>query len=179
MTDPSRIVPRWLHVWGVVTLVATFFLLAVGQLVTSFAAGMADPLWPTEPWYVFHTATPDEKERFRNDSKYFLEHSHRVFAFGVGGLVIVLALGLWWTEPRKVARWVALAGVCVLIAGFGEFHRELMAQNKRIVAGELSKADIQLPVRGMSVALTGLAVALAVAASGLFTHSGASGCSAR
>lgn len=172
MTDPLRPVPRWLHVWAVVTVVATLVLLCIGQLVTSFDAGMADPLWPTEPWYVFETATPAERERFRNDSHYFLEHSHRIFAFGVGGLVIGLAAGLWWTEPRKLARWAALAGVVVLIGGFGELHRELMAQNKRIVARELAKADIQLPLRGLSVALTGLAVALAVAVSGLFTRGG-------
>jgi heme A synthase len=172
MTDLLRPVPRWLHVWAVVTVVATLVLLAIGQLVTSFAAGMADPLWPTEPWYVFHTATPSEKTRFRSESSYFLEHSHRIAAFTVGGLVVVLALGLWGTEPRKVARWVAIGGVIVLLGGFGEFHREMMVQNKLIQDGTLSKADIRLPVRGASVALAGLAVALAVGLSGLRARGG-------
>ncbi len=172
MTDPSRTVPRWLHVWAVATLVATFFLLALGQLVTSFAAGMADPLWPTEPWYVFSTATPAEKDRFRGESAYFLEHSHRIFAYTVGGLMGVLALGLAVTEPRRRARWVVFGGLLVLIAGFAGFHYEMIAQNKLIVAGTLSRADIRVPLPGVSVALIGLAVALAVGVSGLHTRGG-------
>lgn len=173
MTDPIRPVPRWLHVWAVATLFATLLLLGIGQVVTSHAAGMADPLWPTEPWYVFSTATPGEKERFRQDSAYFVEHSHRIAAFTVGGLVTVLALGLAASDPRRTLRWVAVGGALVLLVGFGEFHRELMAQNKLIASGTLSKADIKLPARGTPVALLGLAVALGVAASGLFRRGGA------
>ncbi|MBY0456799.1 MAG: hypothetical protein K2V38_05645, partial [Gemmataceae bacterium] len=87
MSDTLRAVPRWLHVWAVATLLATLLLLGIGQVVTSHAAGMADPLWPTEPWYVFSTATASERERFRQDSAFFVEHSHRIAAFGVGGAV--------------------------------------------------------------------------------------------
>ena len=173
MTDPSRTVPRWLHVWAVVTVVATLVLLGMGQVVTSHAAGMADPLWPTEPWYVFHTATPAEKERFRLDSSYFVEHSHRIAAFSVGGLVILLALGLAGTDPRKVMRWVAVGGLVVLIAGFGDLHRDLMEQNKRIKNDEMTKNEIRLVVRGTVVSLAGLGIALAVAVPGLFTRGGA------
>src|SRR4051794_1541930 len=109
MTDP-RPVPRWLHVWAVLATLATLVLLAIGQLVTSFGAGMADRVWPTEPWYVFHTATDTEKARFKEEFAYFIEHSHRIAAWTVGGLVSVLAVGLLWTEPRKRARAIALAG---------------------------------------------------------------------
>ncbi len=172
MTDPSRIVPRWLHVWAVVTLVATLVLLGMGQVVTSHAAGMADPLWPTDPLYVFRTATPAEKERFRSESAFFVEHSHRIAAFSVGGLVILLALGLAVTDPRKVAGGVAVAGLVLLIAGFGDIHRDLMGQNKLIKEGMLSKADIHVPVRATTVSLGGLVIALAVAASGLFARGG-------
>jgi heme A synthase len=69
-------------------------------------------------------------------------------------------------------RWVAFAGVVVLLGGFGEFHREMMAQNKVIAAGQMTKAEIRLPERGTPVALAGLGVALAVALSGLFTRGG-------
>ncbi|MFM8271085.1 MAG: hypothetical protein ACKODX_02005 [Gemmata sp.] len=173
MTHAPRIVPRWLHVWAVATLAAPLLLLGMGQVVTSHAAGMADPLWPTEPWYVFSTATPAERERFRQDSSFFVEHSHRIAAFTVGGLVIILTLGLVGTDPRKAARGAAFAGLVVLIAGFGDLHRELMAQNKLIKEGALSKAEIKVPVRAAATCLAGLAVALGAAASGLFARGGA------
>src|SRR6266542_5738705 len=128
MTDSlPRPVPRWLHVWAILAAVATIVLLAIGQLVTSFGAGMADRVWPTEPWYVFRTATDSEKARFKEEFAFFIEHTHRIAAWTVGGMVIVLAIGTLWTDPRKAHRWVALAGLVVLVAGYGEFHRGLMA----------------------------------------------------
>ncbi len=172
MTDPlPRPVPRWLHVWAVLAAVATLVLLAIGQLVTSFGAGMADRVWPTEPWYVFHTATDTEKDRFRQEFGYFIEHSHRLAAWTVGGLVIVLAGGLLWTEPRKAARWVALAGMVALIAGYGEFHKGMMAQK------DTSPREVRLPAGPMWATLAGAGLMLATAASGLFT--GARGAGAR
>ena len=164
MTDPLRPVPRWLHVWAVLAVIATLVLLAIGQLVTSFAAGMADPVWPTEPWYVFRTATDTEKERFRKDYRFFLEHSHRIAGYTIGGLVIVLSLGVWWTEPRKPARWIALAGIFVLITGYGDFHQGLIAQRNE------PTADMQLPMGAARVALAGLGTMLAVAVWGLLAR---------
>ncbi len=163
MTDPFlRPVPRWLHVWAVLTVVATLVLLAIGQLVTSFGAGMADRVWPTEPWYVFHTATDAEKARFREQFDFFIEHTHRLAAWTVGGLVIVLAGGLLWSDPRKAARWVALAGMLVLIAGYGEFHRGLMAQSKP----DVPASAVQLPQMPMWTALAGAGLMLCAAACG-------------
>ncbi len=163
MTDPlPRSVPRWLHVWAVLAAVATLVLLAIGQLVTSFGAGMADRVWPTEPWYVFHTATDTEKDRFKKEFAFFIEHSHRIAAWTVGGMVIVLAFGLLWTEPRKAAQWVALAGAVVLIAGYGEFHRGLMAQK------DVAPRDVTLPAGPMWTTLAGAGVMIATVASGLF-----------
>ena len=51
--EAVRPVRLWLHAWAVLTFIATLGLLVLGQLVTSFRAGMADPIWPTEPWYLF------------------------------------------------------------------------------------------------------------------------------
>lgn len=164
MTDPTRPVPRPLHVWAVLAVLATLVLLAIGQLVTSFAAGMADPVWPTEPWYVFHTATESEKERFKKDYQFFLEHAHRIAGWTIGVLVIVLTGGAWFTEPRKAARWFALAGMAVLIVGYGEFHRGLMAQRDK------PPAEVTIPVGAAGIALVGIANMLAIAAFGLFTR---------
>jgi heme A synthase len=143
-----------------VSVVATFVLLAIGQFVTSFGAGMADPVWPTEPWYVFHTATESEKAKFREQFAFFIEHTHRIAGWTVGGLVIVLATGIWWGEPRKVARWVALVGLVVLVAGYGEFHRGLMAQR------DIPPTEVRVPTRPVETVLAGLVLVLAVAVSG-------------
>lgn len=161
MTDPlPRPVPRWLHVWAVVTALACLVLLAIGQLVTSFGAGMADRVWPTEPWYVFRTATESEKTRFREEFGFFIEHSHRIAGWTIGGLTIVLCAGLLWTEPRRVARFVALAGMLVLIVGYGDLHRGLMAQK------DAPTRDVILPGGPLQSTLTGAAVMLASVASG-------------
>src|SRR5205085_7057657 len=99
MTDPvtpDRPVPRWLHASAVLTAAVTLVLLILGQLVTSFRAGMADPIWPTEPWYL--------ASNYKLDLGYLIEHSHRIAGFVVGGLVSVLALGAWSTNPGRLGR---------------------------------------------------------------------------
>jgi heme A synthase len=164
MTDSlPRPVPRWLHIWAVVSVIATLFLLAIGQFVTSFGAGMADPVWPTEPWYVTHTATPGEKEKFQKQFAFFIEHTHRIAGWTVGGLVSILAIGVLWTEPRKLARWAALAGLFVLLVGYGEFHRGMMAQR------EVAASQVKLPLGSVGITLAGLIVMLGVVISGFFT----------
>ena len=123
MTDthePIRPVPRWLHFWALLTVTVTLALLVLGQLVTSFRAGMADPVWPTEPWYL--------ASNYKLDLGYLIEHTHRIAGFTVGIVVAVLALGMWWTEPRPAARWVGLLGLVLLLGAFGEFHRAMIAQ---------------------------------------------------
>jgi cytochrome c oxidase assembly protein subunit 15 len=156
MSDsPHRPVPRWLHVWAVATAIATLVLLALGQLVTSFQAGMADPIWPTEPWYLLMI---DWQEPSRG---YLIEHTHRIVAFSIGGMVSVLALGLWWTDAKQATRWAGFAAVMVLLAGFGQFHGGLIAQRN------VPTAEIRLPVGGSVVTLAGLGAALALATAGL------------
>lgn len=153
--QPARPVPRWLHVWAVATAVATLVLLALGQLVTSFQAGMADPIWPTEPWYLF---VIDWQEPSRG---YLIEHTHRIAAFTVGGMVSVVALGLWSTDPNRTTRWLGLAALVVLLAGFGQFHGGLIAQRNVL------PSEVRLPVGGTAVTLLGLVGTLALASTGL------------
>jgi heme A synthase len=125
----------------------------LGQLVTSFRAGMADPIWPTEPWYLL--------SNYKLDFGYLIEHTHRLAAFSVGGIVILLALGSWWTEPRALPRWLALCGVAVLVMGYGEFHRGLIAQRS------YSPGEVQLPTRSLVVIAVGLVVVFGVALTGI------------
>src|SRR3954453_10046690 len=97
---PPRPGPGWVRAWAILPACVTVVLLVLGQLVTSFRAGMADPVWPTEPWYLF--------SNYKLDLGYLIEHSHRIAGFAVGGLVSVLALGVWWTNPGRPGRWVGL-----------------------------------------------------------------------
>jgi cytochrome c oxidase assembly protein subunit 15 len=151
MIEPLKTVnffPRWLHAGAILAVCSAFFLLLLGQLVTSFRAGMADPIWPTEPWYLFNN--------FSVDPSYLIEHSHRIAGYIIGVVVILLALGLWCTEPRSITKWIAIFGMFVLVAGYGEFHRGLMAQR------DLNTA-IQVPYASVAVITFGFLVMFGVA----------------
>lgn len=145
MTDPVepvRPVPRWLHAWAVLTVCITLVLLVLGQLVTSFRAGMADPIWPTEPWYLFVVGWQEPNRG------YLIEHSHRIAGWTVGIVVSVLALGLWWTESNKTCRWGGVLFLGMMLASYGELHRQLIAQR-----------DPAVPIRWPTLPLAQMAVA--------------------
>jgi cytochrome c oxidase assembly protein subunit 15 len=127
MADPLMLtptVPRWLRAWAWLTVAATLVLLALGSFVTTFRVGMADPVWPTEPWYL---ATYDWKEP---NPGFVIEHAHRAAGWTVGVLTIVLAGGLIGNLVRKgrssfrggpqaapvSAAWLAGLGVVALFA---------------------------------------------------------------
>lgn len=148
--ESVRPVPRWLHAWAVLTVLVTLVLLVLGQFVTSFRAGMADPIWPTEPWYLFVVGWQEPNRG------YLIEHSHRIAGFLVGGLMSVLVLGLWWADPL---RWVGLGALVVMLAAFGEFHRGLIAQR--------FATDVTLPVGPLVVMLAALGTVLALGIAGL------------
>ena len=119
-----RPVPRWVYVWSIVTVVVTFVLLALGGLVTTFRVGMADPVWPTEPWYLFFIDWTEPSRGF------LIEHTHRLAGFSVGGLVSLLALFICWSDPRKGGRYFSAFLMIGLIGLFGMFHGQMMKQVK-------------------------------------------------
>jgi cytochrome c oxidase assembly protein subunit 15 len=102
----------WPHRLAVLLVCATFPLIWVGGLVTTYGAGMAVPDWPTTygynlflyPWQTWVYGPWD----------LFIEHGHRLFAAAVGLLTIALAVALWRRDQRAWMRRlgvVALAGV--------------------------------------------------------------------
>jgi heme A synthase len=99
-------VPRWLHYWAILTVAAAVVLLPLGALVTTLRAGMADPVWPTTPWYL--VVTPWRELRL----DFLIEHSHRFAAYVVGCCAIVLAAGSWLRSPR----WLTWLGTSALLA---------------------------------------------------------------
>jgi cytochrome c oxidase assembly protein subunit 15 len=93
----------WLHRFAVLTALATFLLVGIGGLVTSHGVGMAVPDWPNTYGYNMF---------FFPVSKWvggvFYEHSHRLFASGVGLLTTVLALWLYGKSAQPLLRWGGL-----------------------------------------------------------------------
>jgi cytochrome c oxidase assembly protein subunit 15 len=106
--EPSH----WPHRLAVLLCCATFPLVWVGGLVTTYRAGMAVPDWPTTygynlflyPWQTWLLGPWD----------LFIEHGHRLFASLVGLITILFCASLWITKQPKWLRvmgFIALAGV--------------------------------------------------------------------
>ncbi len=106
----SQPVPRWLHAWAIVTVAFAVVLVALGSVVTTIQAGMADRAWPTYPWYLLTSKWDPAQFDF------VVEHSHRAAGYVVGCCVIVLVIGLWLTRRRPVVRWLGAAALLCVIA---------------------------------------------------------------
>ncbi len=80
---------------------ATFVLLLAGGMVTSTGSGLAVPDWPLS----FGRVMPPMQ------GGVLYEHGHRMVATFVGLLVVIEAVWLWRSEPR---RWVKRLGAIAL-----------------------------------------------------------------
>ncbi|NUQ64979.1 MAG: COX15/CtaA family protein [Pirellulales bacterium] len=92
--------------------VATFPLIWMGGLVTTYGAGMAVPDWPNTYGYNLFLYP---LESWLGVWDVFLEHSHRLIGATVGLITIGLAVALWMADARTWMRRmgvVALIGVC-------------------------------------------------------------------
>ena len=103
------------------TVMAAGGLLTLGWLTTSFRAGMADPVWPTEPWYLMVNGQVWQESK----AGFLLEHTHRLAGFVVGGLTTLLAVAAWAADRRPATRWFGLVAVAALVVVYGQFHREM------------------------------------------------------
>ncbi|MEM4360283.1 MAG: hypothetical protein QXT45_07105 [Candidatus Bilamarchaeaceae archaeon] len=144
---------NYIHFVSLLSFLSIIVLLVMGQLVTSFRAGMADPVWPTEPWYLYG--------HFRLDFGYLIEHVHRIAGFVTGVLVLILSLMVLITELRPVVRWVGLLAVVVLLIGYSNFHRGLIAQRG------VTPAEVVLPIDAILLSIFGLFVLTLVTVSGI------------
>ncbi len=98
--------------WSLMTVCATLVLLLLGAVVKTFEVGMADPVWPTTPWYLLFISWQEPSAGF------LIEHAHRFAGWIVGCLIIVLTVALWRQEARAWVRWLGLAAlICVIIQG--------------------------------------------------------------
>jgi len=102
---------RWPRRWALLLSCATFPLIWVGGLVTTYDAGMAVPDWPNTfgynlflyPWQSWVFGPWD----------LFIEHGHRQLGAIVGLLAIALLISILRRERRA---WVRMLAVVVLIA---------------------------------------------------------------
>jgi len=134
---------KWSHRFALLTAGATLPLLFLGGLVTSKVAGLAVPDWPTTfghnmflfPWSGMI-------------GDIFYEHSHRLFASGVGLLTILLALSLWLDERRRWLRWLGVAALALVVAQgvLGGLRVVWLEQTLAIVHGCLAQAFFGLAV---------------------------------
>ena len=103
---------RWPYRAAWLLACGTFPLILMGGMVTSYAAGMAVPDWPSTYGYnlfLYPLASWIHAADVR------LEHSHRLIGVSVGLITIALVVLLWVCDRRRWARWLgvaALAGVC-------------------------------------------------------------------
>lgn len=137
--------PRWLHYWAIFTVAATYVLLLLGSLVTTRGVGMADPVWPTVPWFLFVFDWVEPRPGF------IIEHSHRLAGIVVGCCAIVLAAGLLKTESRASVRWLGiavLAGVILqgLLGGFRVRLNEWIGPNLALIHGCFAQVVVALMV---------------------------------
>jgi heme a synthase len=105
MSESSRST-AWLNRFAWLTCGATLLLLCSGGTVTSKNVGLAVPDWPTTFGYNMFLF-PFSKWV----GGILFEHTHRLIASAVGFLTIILAIGLWCSQPR---RWIRNLGVIAL-----------------------------------------------------------------
>lgn len=127
------------------TVVATLGLVGLGGLVTSHGAGMAVPDWPTTYGYNMFLFPISQWV-----GGIFYEHTHRLWASGVGLLTVVLAI---WIQirvrdsGREVARlgWIAL-GLVVVQGVLGGLRVSLMKDQIGVLHASLAQAFLTLLV---------------------------------
>jgi cytochrome c oxidase assembly protein subunit 15 len=135
--------PAWLSRFAAFTAVATLGLIALGGLVTSHGAGMAVPDWPTTYGYNMFLFPVSQWV-----GGIFYEHTHRLWASGVGLLTVILAVGLQLRAvDRRLARlgWFAVALV-VFQGLLGGLRVSLMRDQIGVFHAGLAQAFLVLVI---------------------------------
>jgi cytochrome c oxidase assembly protein subunit 15 len=107
---------RWPHRLAVALCCATFPLVWVGGLVTTYQAGMAVPDWPST--FGYNLFLYPIETWISGPWNIFIEHGHRLFASAVGLLTIARCVAMWRThQPRWLQAMSILALAAVIFQG--------------------------------------------------------------
>ncbi len=107
--EPSR----WPHRWAVALVCATFPLIWVGGLVTTYDAGMAVPDWPNT--YGYNLFLYPWQTWIHGPWGLFIEHAHRLLGALVGMIAIALVASAWWCQRRVLVRVLSVAALAGVI----------------------------------------------------------------
>ena len=109
----------WPHRLAVLLVCATFPLIWVGGLVTTYDAGMSVPDWPSTYGYNLF-AYPWQTWLF-GPWDLLIEHSHRLLGALVGFIAIAFVWSVWRSDSRRGMRAAAMGalGLVIIQGGLG------------------------------------------------------------
>ena len=102
---------RWPRRWAVLLVCATFPLIWVGGLVTTYKAGMAVPDWPNT--YGYNLFLYPLQTWLSGPFDLFVEHGHRLLAVLIGLVTIGLVVSVCRSEKRD---WLKILSAGALVA---------------------------------------------------------------
>jgi cytochrome c oxidase assembly protein subunit 15 len=101
---------------AVVLACATFPLIWVGGLVTTYDAGMAVPDWPST--FGYNLFLYPLSTWLGGPWDLFIEHGHRLLAAAVGLITVALVIVTWYSDRRRWVPWY-MVGCLALVIGQG------------------------------------------------------------
>jgi cytochrome c oxidase assembly protein subunit 15 len=104
---------RWPHRWAVALVCATFPLIWIGGLVTTYDAGMAVPDWPNT--YGYNLFLYPWQTWVYGPWGLFIEHGHRLMGSLVGMITIGLVVSCWCCTRDRVLRALSLLALGAVI----------------------------------------------------------------
>lgn len=99
----------WPHRLAVALVCATFPMIWVGGLVTTYGAGMAVPDWPNT--YGYNIFLYPWETWVHGPWKLFIEHGHRLLGTVVGMLTIGFLVTAFCCQSRKSVRWLSIVAL--------------------------------------------------------------------
>ena len=114
--SPLQFESPWPHRWAVALVCATFPMIWIGGLVTTYGAGMAVPDWPNT--YGYNLLLYPWQTWVFGPFKLFIEHGHRLLGILVGLITISFLISTFISQRRPVVRWLGVAALFgVLLQG--------------------------------------------------------------
>lgn len=105
---------RWPFLMALLLCCATYPLIWVGGLVTTYDAGMAVPDWPST--YGYNLFLYPISTWLSGPFDLFIEHGHRLLGAATGFITILLVVTVWRCDDRSSVRWFSVGCLVGVIA---------------------------------------------------------------